>query len=184
MEDKIKYIFENTNNWLNFAEAKNAALLAFNVAVITAITSSELLTKSSETLVFAVSAILIISSIMSMISFIPKTNNSVSQKVYNLTIGIVDEIINRIFKESNNENLVFYGYISTFECSQTDEYLAKLKDSYFPNKDIEITKFEKDLAEEIIINSRITQRKYNYFKAAIYILVIGMILLLLSIIYA
>lgn len=107
MEDKIKYIFENTNNWLNFAEAKNAALLAFNIAVITAITSSEILVNSSKVLVYTVSAILIVSSLMSMISFIPKTNNAVSQKLYNCTIGIIDRIITRIFKENVEEIYCF-----------------------------------------------------------------------------
>lgn len=59
-----------------------------------------------------------------------------------------------------------------------------MQDYYFSNKEIEITRFEKDLAEEIIINSRITKRKYDYFKAAMYILIIGMILLFVSIVYA
>ena len=29
----LQWIFNNTNNWLHFAEAKNAAMIAFNVAM-------------------------------------------------------------------------------------------------------------------------------------------------------
>src|SRR4028119_877820 len=32
MNDDLKYIFTNVNDWLKFAEAKNAGLLALNVA--------------------------------------------------------------------------------------------------------------------------------------------------------
>ena len=34
MEDKLKDIFENVNNWLKFAEAKNATIVAGNGLLI------------------------------------------------------------------------------------------------------------------------------------------------------
>lgn len=182
MQDKLKYIFENTNNWLNFAEAKNAAILAFNIALIAAITSTDIL-ENYVTIMYIIIAILTLSSIVSVLSFVPKTNNSFSNKIYKHSIGKIDKIIEKIFKDDIEENLLFYGYISQFEIGQSDEYLQKMISSYdIEEKDRKITGFEKELAEEIIINSRITQRKYNYFKASMYILIIGMILLLVILI--
>lgn len=182
MEDKLKYIFENTNNWLNFAEAKNAAVLAFNIALIAAITSTDLL-KNYVTIMYIIIAILTLSIIVSILSFVPKTNNTISDNIYISTIGKIDKIIERIFKEDVKENLLFYGYISQLGIDQVDEYIQKMINSYdMDEEDRKITGFEKELAEEIIINSRITQRKYNYFKASIYILIIGMILLLIILI--
>ena len=34
MTDRLKYIFENVNNWLTFAEAKNAGLIALDAAIM------------------------------------------------------------------------------------------------------------------------------------------------------
>lgn len=42
----LQKIFENTNHWLQFAEAKNAALIAFNIAVIAAVIGSDLYEKN------------------------------------------------------------------------------------------------------------------------------------------
>ncbi|MCP4218773.1 MAG: hypothetical protein GY765_29345, partial [bacterium] len=39
MEERLKSIFANVNDWLKFAEAKNAALVAFNSAIIFAVLS-------------------------------------------------------------------------------------------------------------------------------------------------
>ena len=176
MEDKIKYIFENTNNWLNFAEAKNAALLAFNIALIAAISSGDV-SPNYSSLQYIIVAILIFSTTISLLSFVPRTNNKISQKTYKYTVGILDMIIEKIFKEKADKNLLFYGYIGEFEIAQADDYLEELKKYYGSKEKEEVTMFEKDLAEEIIINSRITKRKYNYFKASLCILIVGMILL-------
>ena len=32
--EMLETIFSNVNSWLNFAEAKNAALMAFNIAML------------------------------------------------------------------------------------------------------------------------------------------------------
>ena len=37
MQEQLKEIFDNVNNWVTFAEAKNAAIIAFNVACISCI---------------------------------------------------------------------------------------------------------------------------------------------------
>lgn len=34
MEERLKFIFANVNEWLRFAEAKNGVLVAFNGAAI------------------------------------------------------------------------------------------------------------------------------------------------------
>ena len=41
--DFLQQEFENVNGWLHFAEAKNAAMIAFNIALFAAVLSSEYL---------------------------------------------------------------------------------------------------------------------------------------------
>lgn len=45
LKDDLKYIFENVNHWLGVAEAKNVGLLAFNIAFIAALLSSNIFSK-------------------------------------------------------------------------------------------------------------------------------------------
>ena len=42
MTDKLKEIFENVNNWLSFAEAKNAALVALESTIIIGFITSDI----------------------------------------------------------------------------------------------------------------------------------------------
>ena len=44
----LQQIFENINMWLHFAEAKNAAIIAFNIALLAALISSNLFNITPE----------------------------------------------------------------------------------------------------------------------------------------
>lgn len=53
--DDVKYIFDQVNNWLNFAEVKNGTLIALNVALMTYVRGEKALkgtTRLSLILVF------------------------------------------------------------------------------------------------------------------------------------
>lgn len=144
--DLLQRIFENVNSWLHFVEAKNAALIAFNIALMAAFVDSSLF----DTCRIFGNCIIIgicLSTIVAIISFIP-----------------LNKEIKKVDKGDIKENLLHYAYISSLEVS---EYIEKLYMRYFGENISninEVTQVERDYCEEIIQNSRITMRKQRAFK--------------------
>ena len=152
MEDRIELwerIFANVNSWLHFVEAKNAALIAFNIALMAAFMDSSLFDTCK---IFGRCIIvgICLSTIVAIISFIP-----------------LNKEIKKVDKGDIKENLLHYAYIASLE---VNEYIKKLYMRYF-EKNIsnisEVPQIERDYCEEIIQNSRITIRKQRYFKIAL-----------------
>ncbi|WP_122639046.1 hypothetical protein [Romboutsia sp. Marseille-P6047] len=97
--DDLKYIFENVNNWLNFAELKNGALLVFLTTVIIGLTQLNLPDDSNILIkiFYIVSMIdILISIIILLLSFVPKISNI--KPKYNANINYL------------NKNLIFCRY--------------------------------------------------------------------------
>lgn len=149
--EQLCHILENVNSWLHFTEAKNAALIAFNIALLAALMSSEL----SNCCVILFSSIIIgllISTVISLHSFKP-----------------VNTSLKKTDGSGLNINLLHYAYIASLE---SDEYLINLYKFYWkePHMDIAlIPQIERDYSEEIVQNSRITIRKQSCFEKAFYI---------------
>lgn len=146
MEEKLKFIFTNTNEWLKFAEAKNAVLITVNgaalFAILTIINDNKWLTPYTGIFFILVFGIAI-SLISSLISFIPK------YKAHKLCNN----------KCSDNDNIIFYGDIQKYSVGG---FLKKL---YIKNgqNQCDFSNFEKDLANQIIINSKIALKKNKQF---------------------
>lgn len=136
-------------NWLNFAEAKNAAIIAINIAFISMINDINIIRNNN--FIFAlVAGIAVLSSLIALIAFFPKSTKGIN---INCNLG-------------TDKNLLFYEDISKYG---TDEYVCTLYKKYI-DKDIlpnNLSSLEKDLAEEIIVNSKIAVRKYTLFKLAL-----------------
>lgn len=150
----LQQIFDNVNSWLHFAEAKNAALIAFNVALLSSLTSSELF-KINAMLFCTIIIGLLLSIMVSLWSF--KPINKKLEKTSATNLG---------------ENLLHFAYIASLE---RDEYIKKLYNYYWkePNMDINaISRLERDYCEEIIENARITMRKQYYFRIGFYIVIV------------
>lgn len=149
--EQLHQFLDDVNTWLHFAEAKNAALIALNIALLAALVSSEL----SNYCVILFSSIIIgllVSTAFSLYSF--KSVNNSLKKADGSGINI---------------NLLHYAYIASLE---RDEYLINLYRTYWKEADKDIAsipQIEKDYSEEIVQNSRITIRKQSYFKKALYI---------------
>lgn len=148
MEDKtslLQQIFENVNTWLHFAEAKNAALIAFDIALLTIIVDSGL--SKTCILLFSINIVsLLLSIIFALYSF--KPINEMLEKCDNMSLDL---------------NLLHFAYIASLE---QEEYIKKLYYYYWNESDKNINdvpKLEKDYCYEIISNSRITLRKQKYF---------------------
>ncbi|MBR0429699.1 MAG: hypothetical protein IJK17_06420 [Lachnospiraceae bacterium] len=145
-EEFLEKEMDRVNSWLSFAEAKNAALIAFNVALLGVVNELPIIIKA--VLVTCILA----STIICMISFWP-----------NLIGG-------------NHFNAVYYRDIAEYEGSY-EEYISS---SYLDGED----GLKNDLAEEIVINSRIALKKYKRFKVALAIDLLAIIVLLAGVIIA
>lgn len=151
-EDRTKLlqqILDNVNNWLHFAEAKNAAIIAFNIAVLAALVGSDL-SKAFEPLFSAIVIGLMISIMYSILSFKP-----------------INIKLNKTEKANIEENLIHFAYIASLDC---DEYIKKLYGYYWGETNIDVNtvpRLEIDYCKEIVENSRITMKKQYYFKISL-----------------
>lgn len=72
----LKEIFNNVNSWLTHAEAKNGAIIAFNIACLSFLWSMEG-NHGAKVLNGFSCIIILLSTIMALISFFPKTDKSI-----------------------------------------------------------------------------------------------------------
>jgi hypothetical protein len=156
MKSELKYIFSNVNEWLKFAETKNAALIVFSASIILAILTN--ITNNINIILkyYIIICLIfqIISLIISLISFYP-------------TIKI-SHILCKRNEISEKDNLLFYGNIFKYDEKM---YLK----SIFNDKVENTTRFELDLAKQIIINSNITLKKYKFFKLSLWFSISGIV---------
>ncbi|MDD2496796.1 MAG: hypothetical protein PHT78_00605 [Desulfitobacteriaceae bacterium] len=157
--EQLEKVFTNINSWLTFGEAKNASLLALNGVGVYGLVS---LLKNSDynggqyfTLyLWMVLVFLAFGVIISLLSFSP-------------VVGTFDGKKKFCSMDKGNLNLLFYGDLVKYDCAK--EYVVDVYKQYF-GVDIngnEVIKIHLDYAEEILINSRITVKKYGIFKWAL-----------------
>lgn len=159
----LQKIFDDTNTWIHFAEAKNAALIAFNIALITAITSSDML-KAIPPLTILIIVGLIASTLCAIWSFNP-----------------INTRLDRSALKGVNANLLHFAYIASLE---PDEYLLRLYSTYWGVSNIgsdALPQIEKDYSNQIVENARIALRKQKCFTTGLYI-VISMLLCLIALV--
>lgn len=158
--ENLKEIFKNVNDWLKYAEAKNGILLGFNGAVIFGIL--KLFSGNPEWDNFGifigkyyhygVPFLLIISTIILLVSFLPKTK----------MIKLGDN------KKPDKVNVLFFSHLKTLT---PDELLKELG---IENSTI----MERSYAQQIVINSGISAAKFDSFKVAGWITTISILFLL------
>ena len=117
-EERLEFIFNNINNWLKFAEAKNGSILAFNGAAIFALLS---ITKKSPniiapTLIYLLLVTFIACVLLNLITFIPVLNALFSKKMKQKQILNLNEV-----------NLLFYGDIAKLP---SEDYLNRFYLTY------------------------------------------------------
>jgi hypothetical protein len=154
MEDRLRFIYSDINDWLSFAEAKNGALLAANGALVVSalglIDGKVFLYRWAEYYFYSFVLLSSLSGLLCLISFLPQ---------------IEIPMVRARSPSDAHDNLLFYGDICDHDAST---YLKALCSRYdFPLDRIE--PFERDLAESIIVNSRISMRKYRLFRAAVWL---------------
>ncbi len=183
VEEKLKEIFGYINDWLKFAEAKNAAILTLGMGTLFGLSSYA--EKTNKWIYIVLIIILLLSVMSSLLSFYPNLSNS---KIKIIT-GLFTWIAKFWEKEnhSTKEIKIFYSDISEkYSVDGTKElnYLENIyKDYYDSDKSDEFNQLEIDYAKEIIINSKITVNKYVFFKASLKLFILFLVLFSLSIGY-
>jgi len=151
MEERLQFILGSTNDWLKFAEAKNASLIVIDSAIafagidrLTSATAPSCLARIY--LIFAALA-LAVSALLSLISFLPRTR-----------LGALKAQREPL----PNDNLVFFEHIAAYSPSTYVTAIYARAGSVSAGT----IALEQDYAAQIIANSRITRRKNMLFGAA------------------
>ncbi len=159
MEERLKHTLGLVIDFVKFAEAKNAALLAANSVLIVGILQACSARPHLATwLCYYVSYLLFflsLSVLVALISFMPLT---------------MFPLLRLSGVPSPDDNLVFFGDIAKYDVPL---YLASLNED--PASPTEPTsRFHVDLAGQIIINARIALRKYRCFSWALWLSLYGL----------
>lgn len=153
---------DRVNYWLSFAEAKNGALLALNVVALALL--SDFGTDYTVIWTFIV-IVLLMSCAVSLWSFFPITKEPPCGKEANY-----------------KNNLTFWGDIAAYS---SETYLNEVLRQYFPqSSECTVSRLAQDIANEITSNSKIAFRKYKFFKGALFLdglaVILGAILCVLA----
>lgn len=154
MEEKLEFIFGNINDWLKFAEAKAASLIALNglaVFGILRITKDIELTDIVAVYVYAAIAQMVLSALISLASLIPSL------------------AMPWLFKSSDpqpNDNIFYFESIAKHN---DYSFLEALYRATGVNKEKSST-YESMLSSQIVTNSVIARRKFKLFKVSIWLL--------------
>jgi hypothetical protein len=186
MED-LRNIFNNVNDWLKYAEAKNFGLLTLCAGIVAGITQMTLTSEAVlyTLLVYILSPVLIMAGLICFISLTPVVS-VITIRDYKR--HWVNKLIDRLSKTKETKDkpqvdLHFFGSLATITTDEfEEEYLeaTKSKKQKEKGKKQKFNKLEKQLVGQILFNSRITSLKYNYFKVATYIILAGVTLSILT----
>lgn len=157
MNDFLEKSLDRVNNWLQFAEAKHAALIAFLVAVLAIIYGGDFIDDLIMKTIVAI--MYLIALIISITSFYPRYDKNTWQPSgeYN-----------------TNDNLLFWKDIAKY--SQED-FLKKVYKDFFSIDKNSFSSYEKLYAQEIIANARIARKKYELFQIAVKVVIAATVLI-------
>jgi hypothetical protein len=167
MKNELTYLFENINNWLKYAEAKNAGLSAFNVAILIGI--SQL--KADKEIALGLALFFTILSIgFNLYSIIP----------------VLDKYFKFYSKKSKEEfennkdkiNMFFFADIANLSSKQLVELIEYKTNTTSDSKN----KSHTDIANQIIVNSEITLQKFKLFNISGYLSICALTCLLINLI--
>ncbi len=178
-EEQLYKIFNNVNDWLKFAEAKNFGLLTLNAAIVFGLTqitfSNDSVIKLVAFSVFVPFSILsFIPCLISLFPIVTKIESKNKKGQIRKSMKIIDYLSNIIDKDKSFENIHFYGYLKDLKEDKFEkEFLKKIGSKE------EFTTYETELVTQILYNSRITSLKYKFFKIGAFIFFVGIVVSIL-----
>ncbi len=164
MKEHLEYIFSSVNDWLKFAEAKSATLLAANGVVLFGILrlAKDQELNSFSTLSLTLGCIcFLISLILCLLSFVPSLSMPWVHKKYD---------------KKDDDNLLFFGHIENYTPAA---YLEAISASCGKEKE-DKNDYQIMLAQQIITNSVITSYKYSVFKRSIWLTFAGLVAVIMA----
>lgn len=164
--DFLKDQLERINYWLSFAEAKNGAVMAINIALMTIVVD---LFSYSPCLCALILCSLTVSSIICIVSFWPNLKTHADNKGKSI--------------DCDQLNLLFYSDIAKLT---EEKYKKEIKTKYkdiFANCNSD-NKLVEDYLSEIHINSTIANRKYCFFTLAMKVDILSLVLCIFMFIIA
>lgn len=158
MKDELKYIFSNVNEWLKFAEAKHAGIIVFNSAIIIGVITSYKDFGHFDKCFSIISIFILgISVFGSLIAQFPETSNFIIR-----------------YENIENPNLYFFGHLAVIKQNNFIDEFKKTFPTFNPDN------LDKQLINQILVNSKIALSKYTIFKWCSYTTIIGIGILSLS----
>lgn len=149
---------ERVNYWLQFAETKNAAVIAFIVAILAVIYTSMLI--NNKALLIIISIVYVVSLILAISSLFPQYKKDVSRA-------------DGIYKDGV-DNFLFWKDLAKYSA---EDYIKGVNKVLFEEGNSSISKQEMAYAEEIITNARIAQYKYAMFEKSVIAAIVGTIMI-------
>ncbi|MEH1861896.1 MAG: Pycsar system effector family protein [Nostoc sp.] len=174
--DKLISILQMVNDWLKFAEAKNAILLAFCGAGITVtvtyLSAATSILNSLQVGLLISLFFLSVSSLICSLSFLPKTD--IEHFVW-LRTKPTRKSKTRL---SDDDNFYFFNCIKKYE----PEYLLDAMNRLYFQSQVQIPyrKEDLDIASQITINSEIAAIKFTFFRVALWFLIFSILVLPVS----
>jgi hypothetical protein len=176
--DKLLTIFQNVNDWLKFAEAKNAVLLAFSgtgmTATLTVLATGQNIARSVQAGLLVSTILLGVCTLLSALSFLPKTD--------------LEKLLWKRSRPASNllpqptDNLYYFGDLQKYKKM---DLLNILNEQYFKKAVlVPYGKEHEDLATQIVINSEIAFVKLILFKKAIYCLICSILSVPTSVVFS
>jgi hypothetical protein len=157
MEKRLEEILQHVNGWLKFAEAKNAAIVAFDgtalFGMFTLIKDFPWVLSNGYMAAYVLSFCVFssLSLLIALASFLPQI------KLPKPKVAVPNPV---------SYNLLFYGHLSQ---QGEKEYLDALASGSSETAKADHSALEISYANQIIVNSKITVRKYSYFSAALWL---------------
>jgi hypothetical protein len=140
------------NDWLKFAEAKNAALVVFDSAVLVvvaqAVSENPRAYTGLRVYVLTLCTLVAASLVVGLFSFLPRTS---------IPVLTASEL------PGERDNLIFFGAAKKYTAR---DYVAAAEARYGGGQP-KLTPWEQDIAEQIVTNARIADWKYACFKVAL-----------------
>lgn len=167
LEERLFKLLGLVNDWLKFGETKNGGMVALGGIAATALltygSGLEHPTTWDGVTLFLAGFCFTLSLSLAVWSFLPQRDAS---KIESRIEGIPDEA----------DNLYYYGHLAKL---RTPDLIAKLCELHGcePSK---ATRGERDLAEQIIVNSRITGGKMQLFFVASVVFLVGVVVMFAS----
>ena len=177
MENKLKDILNDVTHWLNFAEAKNLALLTFDGVWLGNCIKRFYDTNKIIYVAFAIP--LIFAMIICLSSFIPQIHGAK---------WISKKLKKDLGDKEDTDNLLFYKDIYKYSAEDYYKEIQKIhlisNDQVIDKFDSDKNKYEKAMINQIVILSGIAYKKHFLFDIAAKITICLSAVLVLSLIIA